>query len=94
MEEMEAEPGSGWPPHATTLHCRKWGCHHPWFIPNLWLGFFPKTLVAVPISGFHISLCRAPFWVIFTPFESLLRVLQFRIKKLIKRFRFERDIQV
>ena len=67
---------------------------HPWFIPNLRLGFFPKNLAAVPTSGLHISLCRASFWVIFTPFESLLRVLQFRIKKLIKRFRFERDIQV
>ena len=57
---------------------------HPWFIPNLWLGFFLKNLATVPTSGLYISFYRAPFWVIFTPLESLLRVIQFRIKKLLK----------
>ena len=94
MEETRGRTGFGVAPTRHHVPPPQVGEPHPWFIPNLRLGFFPKNLAAVPTSGLHISLCRASFWVIFTPFESLLRVLQFRIKKLIKRFRFERDIQV
>ena len=44
---------------------------------------------------FIVLRIKILFWVIFTPLESLLRVLQFRIKKkLIKGFKSERDIQV
>ena len=44
------------------------------------LGFFRKTPAAGPILDLHISLCRTPFLVIFSPLESLFNILHIRIK--------------
>ena len=41
---------------------------------------FPKTLAVGPISDLHISLCKAPFLVIFSPLENLFNILHIRIK--------------